>query len=174
MYKIAQQLLRTMNSISSTLYRTLPNFRHSRSMTKSVDSGLNRFFSGIGKQESNMNYGAINRMSGALGKYQFMPNTLKGLGINPAGFLKNPQLQETAMRRFTMQNVNTANSKGFNININDGINAREAQILSGMHYGGAGYLNKLRSGRGLNTIQAGNYPSFNDYSSSVINNMKGF
>lgn len=54
--------------------------------------------SAIANQESNGNYAAINKDSGALGKYQMMPATIKGLGYNvtPQQFVSNPKLQEEA------------------------------------------------------------------------------
>lgn len=52
----------------------------------------------ISSQESNNNYTAVNKDSGALGKYQMMPATIKGLGYNvtPQDFISNPKLQEEA------------------------------------------------------------------------------
>jgi flagellin-like hook-associated protein FlgL len=60
-----------------------------------------QFMAGISAQESGGNYAAVNRGSGALGKYQVMPSNVAGwsrqvLGysITPSQFLHSPQLQE--------------------------------------------------------------------------------
>lgn len=141
--------------------------------TGSGDLGLQNYFKGVAKQESNFNYGAVNKQSGAMGRYQFLPTTLAGLGINPKGFLQNPELQEQAMQKFTAQNIAIANKQGFNIDGSNGYDRREVKIMAGMHYGGAGFLKKLRSGMGLTNMQAGNNPSFVGYTGGVSNNVFG-
>ena len=62
---------------------------------------FSQFMSGISAQESGGNYGAVNRQSGALGKYQVMPSNVAGwskqvLGysISTSQFLHTPSLQE--------------------------------------------------------------------------------
>ena len=62
---------------------------------------FSQFMAGISAQESGGNYGAVNRQSGALGKYQVMPSNVAGwsrqvLGysITPSQFLHSPSLQE--------------------------------------------------------------------------------
>ncbi len=148
-------------------------------MNKMVNatSNYDNYFNSIAKFESAGRYDVVNKHSGALGKYQFMPQTLKGMGFDPTTFLNSPQAQEMAMRKFTEMNANIATKKGFNVNISDGIDPREGKILAGMHYGGIGYLNKLKSGSSsLNATQyynGGRYDSLNDYSSKVSNNMMG-
>lgn len=62
----------------------------------------NKYKELLGRMESNDNYKAYNPMSGALGKYQFMPTTLNSLKnnyflpdwIDKNSFLNNPLLQE--------------------------------------------------------------------------------
>src|SRR4249920_908201 len=41
-------------------------------------SGFQKFMSAISKQESGGNYNALNKMSGAMGKYQIMPSNILG------------------------------------------------------------------------------------------------
>jgi hypothetical protein len=60
-----------------------------------------QFMAGISAQESGGNYSAVNRQSGALGKYQVMPSNVAGwskqvLGysISTSQFLHSPSLQE--------------------------------------------------------------------------------
>src|SRR5690242_14824625 len=64
-----------------------------------------QFMQGISIQESGGSYSAVNRGSGALGKYQVMPSNVAGwsrqvLGysISPSTFLHSPSLQEQIVR----------------------------------------------------------------------------
>jgi len=183
MFKIAQELMKSIHDAANAISKSAPatpappsNFTLMNARnpgTSPGDLGLQNYYKGIAKQESNFNYGAVNKMSGAMGRYQFMPNTLKGLGFNPRGFLQNPEMQEQAMQKFTAQNIEIANKQGFRIDGSDGYDQREVKIMAGMHYGGAGALKKLRSGRGLTNMQAGNHPSFVGYMGSVANHTFG-
>ena len=66
------------------------------------------FLQAISGQESGGNYGAINKDSGALGKYQIMPSNFAGAGgwdrealgrdVSSQQFLNNPRLQEAIAR----------------------------------------------------------------------------
>lgn len=74
--------------------------------------GFNAFMQAIGQKESSGNYGAVNKHSGALGKYQIMPSNFAGKGgwdYNALGydvtanqFLKSPQIQE-AVAKYQLQ-----------------------------------------------------------------------
>ena len=62
---------------------------------------FSQFMAGISAQESGGNYAAVNKQSGALGKYQVMPANVPawskqvlGYSITAAQFLKSPSLQE--------------------------------------------------------------------------------
>src|ERR1044072_3626270 len=62
---------------------------------------FSQFMAGISAQESGGNYSAVNKQSGALGKYQVMPSNVPGwskqvLGysISASQFLRSPSLQE--------------------------------------------------------------------------------
>jgi TP901 family phage tail tape measure protein len=68
-------------------------------------TGFDAFLAAISGQESGGNYGAVNKDSGALGKYQVMPNNVgpwarKYLGVDmtPSQFLGDPALQERLVR----------------------------------------------------------------------------
>ena len=49
----------------------------------------------IAKIESGGKYSAVNPKTGAMGKYQFMPATLKGYGVDSKRFMASPELQES-------------------------------------------------------------------------------
>jgi len=62
---------------------------------------VDRFINSIAKKESGGNYGAVNKQSGAMGKYQVMPSNVAswskqalGYSITPQQYLANPQLQD--------------------------------------------------------------------------------
>lgn len=107
----------------------------------------------IAEQESSNNYQAVNKDSGALGKYQIMPATLKGLGYNVSDqeFLRNPRLQEEAHAKLIAEL-----DKRYNGNID--------KILAD-YYGGP------RMARIVGTPKAdipqGEYPSVNQYVAQV-------
>jgi hypothetical protein len=109
--------------------------------------------SAIASQESNNNYFAMNKDSGALGKYQMMPATLKGLGYNvtPKEFLTNPRLQEEAHSKLIEEL--TTRYKG-----------NTDKILAD-YYGGPRAAAIIGTAAG-NTPQ-GKYPSINQYVAEV-------
>lgn len=105
-------------------------------------STYNRYVSAITSQESGGRANIVNKRSGALGLYQFMPNTLKDLGYKGTtqDFLKNPALQTQYMNMFTQRNA-----KQLGINLGT-MNTQQARYLAAAHYGGVGGARKLMSG----------------------------
>jgi len=82
------------------------------------------FLEKIGERESSGKYSIVNKY-GYMGKYQFSPTTLKGLGIRVSKqqFLTNPQLQDSAMVALLIHNrkllntyINEYNGSTFNGN----------------------------------------------------------
>lgn len=76
-----------------------------RRMMGGGNSAFDKFLRAIAGQESGGRYGAVNRSSGAMGKYQIMPFNIKGkhrgwdwevLGrdISTSQFMRSPKLQE--------------------------------------------------------------------------------
>lgn len=102
----------------------------------------NKYLSSIMGQESAGKFRVVNKSSGALGLYQFMPKTLRGLGYKGSSqqFLNNPSLQKSYMHKFTQQNA-----KALNINLNT-MNRQQAGYLAAAHYGGVGGARKIISG----------------------------
>jgi len=103
---------------------------------------FNRYLSAITGQESGGKYNVVNKTSGAMGLYQFMPKTLRGLGYKGTTqqFLNNPSLQTQYMRKFTQQN---AKSLGININR---MTRQQSKYLAAAHYGGVGGARKIMKG----------------------------
>lgn len=105
-------------------------------------STYNRYLSSIMQQESSGKANVVNKSSGALGLYQFMPKTLRGLGYKGSfqDFLSDPNLQTSYMRKFTEQNA-----KALGIDINN-MTSQQAGYLAAAHYGGVGGARKIMSG----------------------------
>lgn len=124
--------------------------------------GFNAFMAAIGQKESSGNYGAVNRHSGALGKYQIMPGNFAGKGgwdynalgydVSANQFLKSPQIQE-AVARYQLQKYY------------DKYGPAGASIA---WYAGPGAANKyVNTGRVSNFAQ-GIYPSIAAYMRAIV------
>ncbi len=102
----------------------------------------NKYLSSIMQQESAGKFNVVNKSSGALGLYQFMPNTLKGLGYKGTSsqFLNNPALQKSYMHKFTQ-----GNAKSLGINMQT-MTSQQAGYLAAAHYGGVGGARKIMRG----------------------------
>jgi hypothetical protein len=84
---------------------------HHNVKCKSLDKLiLNQYMSSIGLRESSGRYDVVNTF-GYLGKYQFSPVTLYNLGFDVGAdeFLKNPQLQDSAMVSLLIHNYEILN-----------------------------------------------------------------
>jgi len=119
---------------------------------------FDKFMQAISGQESGGNYGAKNKSSGAMGKYQIMPGNISGKGrgwdyealghdVSTQQFMSSPQLQEQ-IARFQLQKY--YNKYG----------PRGAAIA---WYAGPGALSykNLNSGQGA-------YPSINNYANAIM------
>jgi len=86
----------------------------------------------LGKVESNNDYEAVNKSSGALGRYQFIPETLDYLRqkfslddwINANEFLHNHNLQDKYLQAFIKDNRDSIISKGLNVYLGETIKGR--------------------------------------------------
>lgn len=96
------------------------------SMNASANAPFEKFAAAIGRKESNNNYRAVNKDSGAMGKYQIMPSNIYGarrgwdyeaLGydVNERQFLSSPQIQETIARYKLQQYYNKYGPTGASI-----------------------------------------------------------
>lgn len=125
------------------------------------DSSFDNFKSAISGQESGGSYKAVNKSSGALGKYQIMPANLGGtrsgwdyeaLGkdITPQQFLSTPQIQEQIASYKLREYYNKYGPAGAAV----------------AWYAGPGAVSRANS----NTSQ-GAYPSINAYKNSILRRM---
>ena len=133
-----------------------------------IPNGFSDYMNRIAKRESGFNPQAVNKFSGASGLFQFMPRTAANYGIKDMNAFKaNPVQQMQTMYKFTMDNANIANKRGFNINVADGIDEREGRVLAAMHYGGTGALNNMGNYNYMNRGQAFGHPSIRGYQDLV-------
>ena len=116
---------------------------------------LDDFFNAIAGQESSGNYGAVNRDTGALGKYQILPGNVgpwakKYLGINvsTSQFLNNPALQDRLAKAVLGDYVKRYGYRG---------------AASAWYSGNPNLHNNTRSQNG--------YPSIKSYVDGIMNRM---
>ena len=128
--------------------------------------GFDAFLRAISSQESGNNYGARNKDSGAMGKYQIMPANIQGSGgwdkealgynISVQQFMQSPQLQE-AIAKYKLKSYY------------DKYGAAGAAVA---WYAGPGTAKKyVNNPSGWNKKQ-GNYPSIAAYVNSILAKMK--
>lgn len=130
-------------------------------------TGFDSFKNSIGKHESSNNYGAVNKNSGAMGKYQIMPSNIQGAGrgwdyealgydVSTNAFMKSPDIQEKIASYKLQQYYNKYGAAGAAI----------------AWYAGPGTANKyVNSGQVSSKIQSGGYPSIYAYMQAILNGM---
>ncbi len=108
-----------------------------------IDSGSasDSYYSKLAKVESNGNYKAYNKGSGATGRYQFLKSTaepiLKKMGKSWEDFKQTPSVQDEVVKKFTESNAKYL--KNNNIPVND-------ETLWWAHNQGAGGAKALYTG----------------------------
>lgn len=117
---------------------------------------LNRFMTDIGHKESTNNYKCINPW-GHLGKYQFSPKTLKGLGydVSVNKFLNDSLIQDEAMLSLMKENHKILKKdiiKYNNTTIN-GVKITESGIIAASHLAGPYAVKKYLNSKGTFTTQ---------------------
>jgi hypothetical protein len=123
---------------------------------------LQSFINAIVGQESGGSYGAVNKSSGALGKYQIMPGNISswsqqalGRSITPSQFLSSPQLQDTIAQKQLGNYYNQYGPAGAAV----------------AWYAGEGNARKyVANPSGWNKKQ-GAYPSVSQYVQSILRRM---
>jgi len=119
-------------------------------------AAFKKFVDAIAKQESGGNYSAVNKSSGALGKYQIMPANIPswskaalGHSISTSKFLNSPELQEAVAGYKLKQYFRRYGAEG------------AAQAW----YGGEGSVGKTSRSGGKG------YPTVGGYSSAIKRRM---
>ena len=99
------------------------------------------FMSKISDIESGGNHRVVNQY-GMMGKYQFSPSTVRGLGfrLSKQEFLNNPEIQDTVMLAYMKANQEELQHlidryEGKTIK---GVKITRASILAGAHFAGSG------------------------------------
>jgi len=122
-------------------------------------SEFNRLVSAIAGKESGGNYRAVNRSSGALGKYQIMPGNvgpwsreILGRTVSTSEFLRNPQLQDAIARGKLQQYYKQYGAAG---------------AATAWYAGPGAVRNKMGS-----TRKQGAYPSINAYWQDILRRMR--
>lgn len=126
-------------------------------------NSLESFINAISAKESGGNYGAVNRHSGALGKYQIMPSNIPswsraalGYQVTPAQFLASPQIQEQIARHHLASYYRAYGPAGAAI----------------AWYAGPGAAqNYVRNGRISTRGEANGYPSVANYVNAILRQM---
>lgn len=142
--------------------------QHQQNMGSNFSVGGNDAFSqfknAIGMKESSNNYGAVNRSSGAMGKYQIMPGNIRGAGtgwdyealgydVSTSQFMKSPQIQEKIANYKLQQYYNKYGPAGAAI----------------AWYAGPNTANRyVNSGQVSRTSQYGGYPSVFAYMQAIL------
>jgi hypothetical protein len=138
---------------SSSLATGASNLTSSQS-----SSDLTRLMNAIRGQESNNNYQARNKDSGALGAYQVMPFNLSGWGkeavghaVTPEEFMSNSSLQDQIAQYKLNQYLQQYGAAG----------------AAAAWYGGPGSVAHMDD----NKPQAGGYPSMRAYYEAILRRM---
>lgn len=125
------------------------------------------FIGAISSKESGGNYKAVNKHSGALGKYQIMPANIAswskaalGKSISTQEFLSNPDLQEKVAQHKLGEYFSKYGAAGAAV----AWYAGEGNAKKYVANGGKGYDKK--QGGGL-------YPSVNSYAQDIVKRMQG-
>lgn len=110
-------------------------------VSKNGSKGVFAFMRHMSMVESDNNHRVVNRF-GMMGKYQFSPRTLQGLGFNVSKeqFLADPELQDEAMIKLIQNNKRELRSiiRQFSGKVVNGVYVTESGIIAGAHLVGTG------------------------------------
>ena len=134
--------------------------------TNTAGFSVEAYRQAIARKESGHRYDEVNPHSGALGKYQFMPATMRstalkceGVGSAPSSqeFLNSPALQDKIMDCYTLAALPTIQAKSDDPNT-------QCRMLASFHYSGNPDLwdNKRQQ-----TYNGETYPSIADYTTDI-------
>lgn len=145
-----------------TINLGMPNLPGGTGGTGGATGSLAKLMSAIKQQESNNNYGAVNKDSGAAGAYQIMPFNLSfgggswdkqalGRSVSQSEYMSNPGIQD-AIAKWQLGNY---------------LKKYGAAGAAVAWYGGPGSVKNMYS----KTTQTGGYPSLYAYWTSVLSKM---
>jgi hypothetical protein len=129
------------------------------SMPVGGSGSFEKFVNAIASKESGGNYGAVNRSSGAAGKYQIMPSNIGpwsrealGRSVSVSEFLRSPAIQERVARYKLQQYYNKYGAAGAAV----------------AWYAGPGAVSRSMG----STRSQGAYPSIQAYWNDIIRRMR--
>ena len=143
---IASMLMTTSNPVGSPANTDGAASYNPAAQSGSHTGTFQSFLKSIAKQESGGNYNAVNKSSGALGKYQIMPGNIS----STQQFLRSPKIQEQVAQHKLLYYFNKYGATG----------AAKAW------YGGEG------AARRSSSRKQGAYPSINAYANKVTSRVK--
>jgi biotin carboxyl carrier protein len=127
---------------------------------------VDAYIQAISSQESGHSYSAVNPHSGAMGRYQFMPATMRSVAgactavatvPSQSEFLGSPELQDAIMRCKVERDLTTIQAKSGDINT-------QCRMMAATHYSG----NPDRwNHTGRQTYNGASYPSIAAYTTTV-------
>lgn len=143
---------------STYLTEKLPDIKLTR-LPMSEPTPVEQFIDRISQMESGGNHRIVNKF-GMMGKYQFSMvavRTTLGSRVSREQFLRNPELQDTAMVRLLKIHeakleplISRYDGKTFK-----GVKINRASILAGAHFAGAGgVINFFKSNSRTGTVDA--------------------
>lgn len=165
-------LLIAIVAFATYLVDHLPQVKHAP-LPMSEPTPVEQFIDRISQMESGGNHRIVNRF-GMMGKYQFsMPAVRATLGsrVSREQFLRNPELQDTAMVRLLKIHERTLEPiiAKYDGKVFKGIKINRASILAGAHFAGAGgVINFFKTNSRSGTVDA-NGTSLRYYMSKFSN-----
>jgi hypothetical protein len=150
--------------LASTVSMTLPR-PHGGALAKTGFNGVDDFAKAIAQQESGGDISIVNEI-GAMGKYQFMPDTLASISQSCFGrqvshdeFLKDENMQDQAAKCYWQPAINQVQQQ-----TSDPV--QQCRMMAAYHYAGDTSLWD-------STASEGSYPNIADYTKQVCGKIQG-
>lgn len=130
---------------------------------------VEQFMSRIAQFESGNNHKIVNQY-GMMGKYQFSPTTVRGLGfkVSRSQFLENPHLQDSVMYAYMKYNHRDLEPyiERYEGKTVKGVKMTRATILAGAHFAGSGGMKAFFHSSNPNGTVDGNGMTLRRYMSN--------
>lgn len=135
-------------------------------LPNSQPTDVELFMDQIAHIESGGNHKVVNQY-GMMGKYQFSPSTVRGLGfrVSKQEFLQNKELQDTVMVRYMQLNYKELERliERYDGKVIGGVKITRATVLAGAHFAGSGGMRSYLVSNGHNMVVDGNGTSLKVY-----------